>query len=66
MGLNLMTKMFCDAMFYKLHTTTKYFKLCYIKEHMNCNVMLDIASLKCFKTHNTILQASTMQSYKPL
>ena len=36
-----MTKTFGDAMFYKLHTTIKCFKLCYIKEQMNCNVTLD-------------------------
>ena len=30
--------------FNKLHTTIKSFKLCHIKEQMNYNVTLDIAS----------------------
>ena len=46
MGLNLMTKPFVIQCFNKLHTIIiiKHFKICYIKEQMNCNVTLDIAS----------------------
>ena len=29
---------------------------------MNCNVIVDIASYRCFQTHNTILQAAILHA----